>query len=510
MQQYPPSFVINNKFDTLVNRGISGTGYVRSSGNYSQDFEGLLKYSQPNCPAFPGLRLVSNLLTWSEDFSNAAWAYYTTGTGTVTKTPNYATAPDGTQTACRVLATKGTGMGVVTYAVTGLPTASSNRGPSCWIKSNTGVNQNIEFGDGQVYSGQLVVTPTWQRYFKLFTGASINGSFDIGSSVGSDASVDVSIWHPQYENLTGASNQNPSEYLATTSAPLSKWKDYLNPNTVDGNGVVTDSGVRIPITFPAWYKGLLSEPGGVNLINNAIAPATQTITVSAVQHTLSIMGTGTCTLSGVATGNITGTSATDIKTLTFTPTAGSLVVTLSGGHAITALQVETGATNTSFMLSSGTTSTRAATVDGYVSTDNISDTVGTIFAVFTTSNPTALFQSILSSYNGGTGGVPIGLNNTVLSLFDGAAWRSLNSGLSTVGGTYKCCVRWSGVVCTGFVNGVKSADATFDGSLNMNATMNIGGNTGAGAGTGMFTGGIGTVQIFNTALSDAQCIALTS
>jgi hypothetical protein len=67
---------------------------------------------------------------------------------------------------------------------------------------------------------------------------------------------------------------------------------------------------------------------------------TQTITVTAAEHRLSFQGTGTVTLSGASTsGPLVGTGASDIVGLTFTPTAGSLTLTVSGTVEIAQLEL---------------------------------------------------------------------------------------------------------------------------------------------------------------------------
>jgi len=68
--------------------------------------------------------------------------------------------------------------------------------------------------------------------------------------------------------------------------------------------------------------------------------ATQSVTTLAAQYTLSFIGTGSVTLSGTATGTLTGT-VTDRISLTFTPTAGTLTLTVSG--SVTKAQIELGA-----------------------------------------------------------------------------------------------------------------------------------------------------------------------
>ena len=66
------------------------------------------------------------------------------------------------------------------------------------------------------------------------------------------------------------------------------------------------------------------------LLASPDAPATQSLTLSAVQHQLTLFGTGSVTLSGAATGTLTGTGASNRVSLSFTPTAGSVTFTVSG------------------------------------------------------------------------------------------------------------------------------------------------------------------------------------
>jgi hypothetical protein len=89
------------------------------------------------------------------------------------------------------------------------------------------------------------------------------------------------------------------------------------------------------------------DGGRRNLLTGTDAMATQSLTVRAVQHTLSFQGTGTVTLSGVSTsGPLVGTGAADIVSLTFTPTAGSLTLTVTG--TVQLAQLETAAARTAY------------------------------------------------------------------------------------------------------------------------------------------------------------------
>lgn len=100
-----------------------------------------------------------------------------------------------------------------------------------------------------------------------------------------------------------------------------------------------------------------------NLLHTTNALVTQTLTVTAVPHTLHFTGTGTVTLSGVSTAGPlvgTGTGENNRVSLTFTPTAGSLTLTVSG--TVSDAQLEVGSTLSSYIpnLAASGTVTRSA------------------------------------------------------------------------------------------------------------------------------------------------------
>lgn len=110
-------------------------------------------------------------------------------------------------------------------------------------------------------------------------------------------------------------------------------------------------------------NGLLMEEQRTNLFLNSLIDgtslSTQTVTVTAVAHTISFYGTGTITLSGAAVAIVTGTGAyPSRKTLTFTPTAGALICTVTG--SVQYAQIEVGGFATSFIPTAGTSVIRNA------------------------------------------------------------------------------------------------------------------------------------------------------
>jgi hypothetical protein len=84
----------------------------------------------------------------------------------------------------------------------------------------------------------------------------------------------------------------------------------------------------------------MPKRGRINELVATATMATQNVTVTNAQRTLSFTGTGTVTLSGTSTaGPLVGTGVNDRVSLTFTPTAGTLTLTVSGSVTLAQLQL---------------------------------------------------------------------------------------------------------------------------------------------------------------------------
>jgi len=107
---------------------------------------------------------------------------------------------------------------------------------------------------------------------------------------------------------------------------------------------------------------LVMEGAQTNVLLNSATLSTQSVTVTAQVYTLSMQGTGSITLSGAATGTLTGTGAANRVRFIFTPSAGTLTLTVSGSVTYATL-VAGGALNqmlTSWIPTGATAATRAA------------------------------------------------------------------------------------------------------------------------------------------------------
>jgi hypothetical protein len=136
-----------------------------------------------------------------------------------------------------------------------------------------------------------------------------------------------------------------------------------NATYFDSNGEIQTAGTDVarfdhdPETLASL--GLLVEVASTNLLTNSQTLATQSVTVTAVAHTLSFYGTGSVELSGVHTATVVGSGAFPTRTtLTFTPTAGTLTLTVTGTVSYANLEARVNAT--SWIPTTGASATRNA------------------------------------------------------------------------------------------------------------------------------------------------------
>jgi hypothetical protein len=293
---------------------------------------------------------------------------------------------------------------------------------------------------------------------------------------------------------------------------------------VNSSGLVENVATGVPrldysdsLTSPS----ILLEPQRTNLLLNSATVVTQTITTTAVANTLSFYGTGTITLSGTFVGTLVGTGASNRVSLTFTPTAGSLVLTVSG--SCTNGQLEVGSYATSYIPTVASTVTR--NLDDIkktsVSTDILNPSEGTFYVEMS-----ALANDLTSriiSLSDGTDFNQIAIQfSSVSNVIRLDTYGQTGVGTTTnyrsnvtVSNTttfHKCLIRWKAGEIFAYVDGIKYiltyATGTVGGSGIPTALNRLDFNVYWGGVP--FYGKCKGIQIYKTALTDAECISLTT
>lgn len=234
-------------------RGSATPTFTRATTKYIVDFEGLYKPILSGEVGFSGARRVANLIAQaslagyrkSEDITSWAPIFATINSSTST------TFTDATDS--RVFVSMANQGGNRVYQV------------RLELQGTAGDKLNICFLDNTTYSKgggiQYTLTSSYQKVSFLVTSSSATETYDLlitnrnlfGLGLGSAAPT-FNMTKMQVEDVTGQTNQNPSEYVSVgvLSAPYHgacvdgvKYFSTLNGNTVSSNVVTEATGAAI-------------------------------------------------------------------------------------------------------------------------------------------------------------------------------------------------------------------------------------------------------------------------
>jgi len=278
----------------VPDRGTGSATFTRATTATVEDFEGIIKTALSGEARFKGARRVENLLRYSEDFSNAVWEMYISTPATIS---GGHIAPNGTLTASRINNVVSNNR-ILCNTISDEYPGGKTYSISAYIKGVLPIHTSFFVCDiSGNWSSNIIqhdisgTYPEWVRVSFVGTvgntGASATVEYGIGNLYGVDLSTaDFYIWGAQLEDVTGQTNQNPSEYVSVDveSTPwhganvdgvaypgntfvqsngLSIGIPCLNGNTVASNVVIEATGSAIPAST---LKGVMIEGERENLL----------------------------------------------------------------------------------------------------------------------------------------------------------------------------------------------------------------------------------------------------
>ena len=205
------------------NENTADFDVVRNSNSTYFDSDGLLKTASANVPRYtfetgdscPSLLTepqTTNVLEYSEDFTNAIWEK----SPTTSITPNFSLSPDGQFTADRYLGTTTSSLSqrMSMFSIGQVVTLS------VYAKSNNiGLDNTFKFfADSSLSSLDLEATDKWQKF--SFTITVVNGGLNRPYGVARDSfnnDIDISFWGFQLEELNYASSYIPNLAAGSTT-----------------------------------------------------------------------------------------------------------------------------------------------------------------------------------------------------------------------------------------------------------------------------------------------------
>jgi len=282
---------------------------------------------------------------------------------------------------------------------------------------------------------------------------------------------------------------------------------------VNSSNVIESVAINVPrldYTLGSC-PSILIEDARTNLVFPSATLTTQTRTVTAVANTLSFYGTGTIVLSGVHTATLTGTGANDRVSLTFTPTAGSLILTVTG--TVTNAQLEVGSNASSYIPTVTATVTRNADVISKTGVSSlIGQTEGTIFMDLNFTNVAVDKYIMVINNTANTNSIAIRRRSTgvirVLLTAPGSVGTTNESSAVLADGNYKIAYKYISGEIKLFINGAISFSLTPTftfGAAIENIKLGM-----SNSNSEQLNDTIKSLQLYTTALTDAQCITLTT
>ena len=161
-----------------------------------------LDYSDGTCPSLLLEPTATNLITYSEDFSNVSW----TKAGNTVVTLNNAISPDGTLNASTVTGLDGTGGNDLGFIKSG-STANNTYTYSVYLKGSGTLRIQLSNGVDQAFENNLTLTSNWKRHYLTSTfGATATSNLYGNLDDLSATATTFEIWGAQLEENSYATS----------------------------------------------------------------------------------------------------------------------------------------------------------------------------------------------------------------------------------------------------------------------------------------------------------------
>ena len=222
----------------------------------------------------PTLSARYNLLTKTEDFSAVSWNKEFSGTGSIPLiTQNYATAPDGTMTATRIVYALNGGTTAADYSrvyQTVALSANTQTSLGVWVKSANGQIKDISISMTGADPKLVSVGVDWVFVSNNMIRSDANYllRFELRGIYGVSDSADILIWHPDLRLGT-----TPGQYQRVNTATDYDTDPRYFPGYLRFDGV--DDYFNLP------YMGLYGG-GSASIVcaRDAVSQATDTYIIS--------------------------------------------------------------------------------------------------------------------------------------------------------------------------------------------------------------------------------------
>ena len=321
-------------------------------------------------------------------------------------------------------------------------------------------------------------------------------------------------------NLTATERVLPRLAIDFTTAVLDSRVVISRANNtatrISSNGTIEIVNANLPRfdynPTTLLCNGLLIEGARTNLLLNALIDgtslSTQTVTVTAAAHTLSFYGSGSIVLSGTYSATVSGSGAYPTrKTLTFTPTAGSLTLTVSG--SVQFAQLEVGGFASSFIPTAGSAVQRnndIATMSGTSFSSWYNQSNGSFYAKILKQNRVAA-GAVFGALQSGSAYMDLQINpssdNFIMTngtYTANAAFADTSTGVIGLAASYTD--RRAGLSVSG---GAVAAQSTASASVPSPASLRIGN----GIGAGLLYGHMQKLMYWPQTLTDAEIRAFS-